>query len=335
VAAAVVRHVRRRKAMAITVSAVGLGVLVLGTGLWLFVPGAFGAAGRALGLSRPATGTLVIETAPAGWEVLEGSKSLGKTPLRASLPPGPHALVLVNGSATRPLDVVLRAGVEVVHHVVLEDAGSTGVLHVTTTPPGALVDVDGVGRGASPVDIGGMAPGEHTVSITADGRTVNERVTVTPGRTTSVFVPMVRAEGPAGGVGFVAVSAPIELQVFEGESLVGSSRNERIMLMAGRRTLRFANPGLGFERTMAVTVEPGAVVKMTVAVPNGTLSVNAVPWAEVLLDGRVIGETPIANLSVPLGSHEILLRNPKFVERRQTVVVSLLAPARVGIDLRQ
>jgi hypothetical protein len=74
---------------------------------------------------------------------------------------------------------------------------------------------------------------------------------------------------------------------------------------------------------------------MAVAVPNGMLSVNAVPWAEVVLDGRVIGETPIANMSVPLGPHEILLRNPKFPERRQSIVVSLSAPTRVGVDLRQ
>ena len=31
------------------------------------------------------------------------------------------------------------------------------------------------------------------------------------------------------------------------------------------------------------------------AMPNGSLSVNAQPWAEVVLDGTVIGETPIAN----------------------------------------
>jgi hypothetical protein len=74
---------------------------------------------------------------------------------------------------------------------------------------------------------------------------------------------------------------------------------------------------------------------VTVPVPNGSLSVNAVPWAEVLLDGKVIGETPIANYAVPPGSHEVLLRNPKFPEQRRTVVVTLTAPLRVGVDLRQ
>ncbi len=133
----------------------------------------------------------------------------------------------------------------------------------------------------------------------------------------------------------MTIAAPIELQVFDGDSLVGSSRNQRIMLMPGRRTLRLANVALGFERTQAVTVEAGAVTRLNVPVPNGTLSVNAVPWAEVSIDGRVVGETPIANLSIAIGAHEILLRNPKFPEQRRTVVVSLTAPSRIGIDLRQ
>jgi hypothetical protein len=133
----------------------------------------------------------------------------------------------------------------------------------------------------------------------------------------------------------VTIASPIELQVFDGDSLVGSSRNQRIILMPGRRELRVANPALGFERVIQVAIEAGATSAVTVPVPNGSISVNAVPWAEVLLDGKTIGETPIANFAVLPGSHEILLRNPKFPEQRRTVVVTLTAPLRVGVDLRQ
>jgi hypothetical protein len=217
----------------------------------------------------------------------------------------------------------------------LQAASSTGVLNVATLPPGVTVEVDGLGRGASPVDVVGLAPGEHAVSVIAGNRTVTQQVTVAAGRTTTLLVPVARPEVAAGTVGFVIIVAPIELQVFEGDSLIGSSRNQRIMLMPGVRRLRLVNPALGFERVVQVAVEAGATSRVTVPVPNGSLSVNAVPWAEVLLDGAVIGETPIANLAVLPGTHEIVLRNPKFPEQRRTVVVSLLAPLRVGVDLRQ
>ena len=329
-----------RKALPRTKTAIGLllagAVVVVAVAAWLLVPGVGDAVRRVVGLIKPATaGTLVIETTPPGWEVTEAGRSLGITPFRGSLAPGNHALLLRSGSETRPLEVVLRAGVEVIHHVDLQAASSTGVLSVATLPPGATVEVDGLAGGVSPVDVPGLAPGEHSVSVTTGGRTVTQQVTVAAGRTTTLLVPVARPEAAAGAVGFVTIAAPIELQVFDGDSLVGSSRNQRIMLMPGARSLRLANPALGFERVIQVAVQAGATSKVTVPVPNGSLSVNAQPWAEVVLDGTVIGETPIANFAVLPGTHEIVLRNPKFPEQRRTVVVSLAAPLRVGVDLRQ
>jgi hypothetical protein len=305
---------------------------------WQLVPGVSEQTRRVVGLLRPSTAAvLVIETTPPGWEVVEGARTLGTTPFRGSLSPGRHALALRSGAETRPLDVVLKAGVEVVHHLDLPRASFTGALSIATSPPGAMVQVDGVGRGVSPVEVAGLAPGNHAVSVTAGAWTHTEQVAVAAGKTTTLLVPVVtRPANPAGAVGFVTIAAPIELQVFEGDLLIGSSRNPRIMLMPGRRALRVANQALGFERVIPdVVVDAGGTSRVTVPVPNGSLSVNAVPWAEVLLDGKVIGETPIANYAVLPGSHEIVLRNPKFAEQRRTVVVTLTAPLRVGVDLRQ
>jgi len=92
---------------------------------------------------------------------------------------------------------------------------------------------------------------------------------------------------------------------------------------------------VGFETTAVVEVVAGAVARVPVRVPNGSLSVNAAPWAEVLLDGKVIGETPIANYDVTLGSHELVLRHPRYGEQRRTILVTRDAPVRVGVDLRQ
>ena len=99
------------------------------------------------------------------------------------------------------------------------------------------MQVDGVGRGVSPVEVAGLAPGNHAVSVTAGTWTVTEQVAVAAGKTTTLLVPVTRPANPAGAVGFVTIAAPIELQVFDGDSLVGSSRNQRIMLMPGRRAL--------------------------------------------------------------------------------------------------
>jgi hypothetical protein len=334
-AATVARKARPRSRTALGLVVAG-GAVVVAAVVWFWLPGVGDQVRRVVGLVMPATAaTLVIETTPPGWEVVEGARNLGTTPFRGSLPPGRHALLLRSGSESRPLDVALTAGVEVFHHLDLQAASSTGGLSVATSPPGAAVQVDGVGRGISPVDVAGLAPGNHAVTVTVGTWTVTEQVAVAAGKTTTLLIPVAPPGPLAGAVGFVTIAAPIELQVFDGDSLVGSSRNQRIMVMPGRRALRVANPALGFERVIQVAVEAGATSKVTVPVPNGSLSVNAVPWAEVLIDGKVIGETPIANYAVPPGSHEIVLRNPKFPEQRRTVVVTLTAPLRVGVDLRQ
>jgi len=337
VAEAIVRRERWRRSFTIGLVVAGAGIVVLAFVGRSQILGAGATVGRWFGASgSKAEAMLTVDTTPPGWAVLEGARTLGTTPLRVALPPGAHALVLRNGTSTHALDVVLSAGTQVFHHLDLQAAPAIdGVLDVTTVPLGAAVDVDGVRRGVSPVEVTGLGTGEHTVTVTAGPRIVTQRVIVVPGRTSTLVVPVGKPDVVEGSVGFVTIAAPIELEVYDGDSLVGSSRNQRIMVVPGRRVLRVANRAVAFERTVTVTVEAGAVARLTVPVPNGSLSVNAVPWAEVELDGRVIGETPIANYSVPLGSHDVVLRNPKFAEQRRTVVVSLAAPSRIGVDLRQ
>jgi serine/threonine-protein kinase len=92
---------------------------------------------------------------------------------------------------------------------------------------------------------------------------------------------------------------------------------------------------LEFRTTASVQIAAGKIATAVVAVPNGSLSVNALPWAEVEIDGRPAGTTPLANLSLPIGSHEIVWKNPQLGERRRTVAVTAGAPARVGVDFSQ
>jgi serine/threonine-protein kinase len=65
------------------------------------------------------------------------------------------------------------------------------------------------------------------------------------------------------------------------------------------------------------------------------MSFNATPWAEVWVDGQHIGETPLANISVPVGNHDVLFRHPELGEKHVRSVVTLTSPAKVSVDMRQ
>ncbi len=331
VAAAVVVRMRRRRVALIVAAAAGVIVLLL---LLVGVAAVTSAlVRRASGPSVSTQATLVIQTNSPGWQVTDGSSVLGTTPLTVSLAPGPHRLRLAKGPATRDLDVSLAPGVRSEHFLDLPVAPKAlGTLFVDSLPHGAAVAVDGVKRGVTPLGLRDLAVGPHVVTLRSDTRVVDQRVSVAAGASASLVVPL---DPTTKAVGWAAIDAPLELQVYEGDTLIGSTRNQRILLLPGRHALRLLNEAVGFESAAVVTIQPGVVARFSVKLPNGSMSINALPWAEVLVDGVRIGETPIANYSVPLGPHELLLRNPRFGEQRRTVVVSLASPVHLGVDLRQ
>jgi hypothetical protein len=64
------------------------------------------------------------------------------------------------------------------------------------------------------------------------------------------------------------------------------------------------------------------------------LNVNAIPWAEVLIDGMPAGQTPMAAVMTTIGPHDIEFRHPELGRKTARVVVSLKEPARVSVDMR-
>ena len=159
-------------------------------------------------------------------------------------------------------------------------------------------------------------------------RTVN----VAAGASASVLASLASAGVAAGWVSF---TSPLELQVFEEGRLLGTTNTPQILLPAGRHVLELVSAPYDFRTSLTVQVQTGRTAASSVPIPTGSLSVNALPWAEAFLDGRSLGTTPLANLPVTIGSHELVLRHPQLGERRQSITVTTKAPARVGVDLRK
>jgi hypothetical protein len=67
---------------------------------------------------------------------------------------------------------------------------------------------------------------------------------------------------------------------------------------------------------------------------SGVANFTATPWAEVWMDGKKLGETPLMNQPVPLGKREFVFKNPKLGERRVTVTIRADSVASVSVDMR-
>jgi hypothetical protein len=323
---------RRGRSSLRTVAAllVTVGILCAGG---VFAMRQFFSGGAAETQANGPLGTLSIQSRPAGVQVFVDGQARGLTPARISLRPGPHIVELRGRGAPRVLPVTIGPGGQVSQYVELAEASApvTGELDVRSDPPGARVTIDGHEAGVAPVVISNLQPGEHTIALHNEHGTVRHTVTIQPGLTAALVAPM--AAGPISG--WIRIAAPFAMSVYEHGQLVGSSESDRIMLPAGQHQLEVVNETLSFRSTQIVQVAAGKVTPLGIELPNGLVNLNAAPWAEVWIDGKSIGETPIGNLSLPIGPHEVVFRHPTLGERRHAVSVTLAGPVRLSVDMNQ
>jgi hypothetical protein len=99
----------------------------------------------------------------------------------------------------------------------------------------------------------------------------------------------------------------------------------------GRHRLELVNQRLGLRQIREVVIQPGRVLAVSVEAPRGTMVIEAPSGTSVSVDGVAMGVTPLGELSVEVGTREILFQHPELGQRRVTVTVGVGAPARVNM----
>jgi serine/threonine protein kinase len=288
------------------------------------------------GSAVPEMGTLNVQSSPAGVEVFVDGVSRGMTPANVSVAAGSHILELRGRGVPRVIPLQVPAGGQISQYLEFADTPTTGMLVVHSQPQGANVTVDGTPRGATPITIEGLSSGDHEVVLQSGATTSRHTVKVLAGTTASLVAPVIAAAPVADGPvsGWISVKAPFLIEIREDGHLLGTTETERLMLASGKHDLEFVNSTVGYSQKRTVQVLPGKVASLSIDLPQGTVNINAAPWAEVWIDGRRVGETPIGNLAVPIGPHEIVFRHPEFGEKKQAVSVTTGAPVRLSVSMK-
>ncbi|HVH55911.1 MAG TPA: hypothetical protein VM791_06635 [Vicinamibacterales bacterium] len=181
------------------------------------------------------------------------------------------------------------------------------------------------------------ASGENVIATGGAPKAVSLGVAVAPDLTwTRVISPSPDKIFGAKPVdaGAIRISAPIDLKVFEGTRLLGSAGAGDIKLSPGRHEIALVNAGLGYRLVQLLDIEAGQTMSLHIAPPHGMVNIDASPWAEVSIDGRPAGRTPLGPLPLALGDHEITFRHPAGSSDRQRVVVKPDGVTRVVGNLR-
>ena len=142
------------------------------------------------------------------------------------------------------------------------------------------------------------------------------------------------AEPGVRAPGWVTISAPIELNVSQKGGLLGTTRGPRILLPPGGHVLQLESPAFGYRENQWVRIHSGKETTLPIALPQGIVHVNATPWADISIDGKSFGQTPIGNLKLTIGSYDVVFRHPQLGEKRQAVSVTLKAPVRLSVDMK-
>ncbi len=285
--------------------------------------------------SAPPAGRAVLRSRPSGATVLVDGVARGVTPLEIDLAVGKHDVLLRSDTGERALALTVENATRLVEDVDMPAAAVTvAEVDVTSEPSGARVLLDGKAAGATPLKLRDVAAGRHDISVAQGSTTIHRAVDVAAGATASVFVSLA-ASNPTAATGTFVVDSPVELRLLENGQLLGLSNAAPLTVSAGKHQFELVNDALELRLTRAVTVEPGKAAHVNVSMPNGALFVNASPWAEVFVDGKSIGVTPLGNVAVTAGPHELLFRHPQLGERGRSIAVGARTPVRVAVDMRK
>ena len=204
---------------------------------------------------------------------------------------------------------------------------------IESPQPGDQVFVDGRDVGVTPMT---LALRTDTRSIRVRSRAVEETSIAQPpavverpvDTTSAAALNQAASRERRGGL---RVSSPIEIQVLEGDRVLGTSTDGPVVAAAGKHELDFVNTEFGYQSRQVVEIKAGQIVPMKLSPPDGRVSINAVPWATVSIDGNSVGETPLGNVSLSVGEHQITFRHPQLGERTQKVIVKANASTRVSV----
>ncbi len=237
------------------------------------------------------TGSLeVTSDIPDAAIFLDGQDTGRTTPATLEgLPAGSHQLRVRTDCAQAEANLTVEAGKTVSSNLQL--VAGTGILEIASTPPGAMVLVDGVMAGSSPIALDDVACGEHTVDIRAPGYLQDTRSLMVPAYERSAIQAELVEEAYGG---LVVTPTPEGMEVFINGQLAGAGPMSIAEIGTGSYELKVSLPGYE-DWSQTVEVKADEVAEVNVAL------FPAKPTAGPLPVRRVVLNTAVTGLGVGLG----------------------------------
>ncbi|OPX65059.1 MULTISPECIES: PEGA domain-containing protein [unclassified Methanoregula] len=215
--------------------------------------------------------------------------------------------------------------------------GPYGSIFVETSPPGAIVYVNGMNYGRSPATITGLFKGNYAITVKMPGfEDYFTQTTISGPTRSSVYCPLIPDKS---GNGLYVMSTPPRANVYVDEVLRGETP-----LMLGN-----ASPGShhvvvnlsGYDDWETTVVVPATGTRVVAAVLDEnddkiTRGINITtkpPGAKVRLDSAEKGVTPLTLKNIAEGIHIVELEYPGYKPWKSTVNVPATGLKEVSVNL--
>ena len=138
--------------------------------------------------------------------------------------------------------------------------------------------------------------------------------------------PAPRAEdkpAPITGPGFLTAFSRIPMEIYADGKRIGTTEDGQLLLASGTHNIEFVSERFHYRAAAILTIPSGHVLPYTVALPSAEVHITTTPGAEIWIEGERIGVAPVEQIHVPIGTREIVVRDPEGAEKRQVVEVKL------------
>ena len=287
-------------------------------------------------------GRVKIDSSPSGASIeLDGQLLSQKTPANVDrvTAGANHSLrVFMQGRKDWTKSFTLKKNETLELSAVLEKVSVSpvkkrdAVFSLQSRPRGASFYLDGRSVGSSIR----LRPGKtYSLSATMSGyEKWSDTIRPTPGEKRRIVARLIRSSSVVSQktARLFVDSKPWSNVFIDGKS-VGQTPVTNLNISAGNHTLRLVNPDLNQTKTVSIQAKPGQTIRkrITFSTSSGKLLVRAKPWADVYVDGKKIGTTPLAPKALSAGKHTVRLYNPTL-DQEKTKIIQIKAGKIVKVE---
>ncbi|MGB9597604.1 MAG: PEGA domain-containing protein, partial [Candidatus Poribacteria bacterium] len=198
--------------------------------------------------------------------------------------------------------------------VELIPAPTPGSLKIVTLPPDAIVYLDGVEIGKSPLTMPKVTPGNREIKVSIPNfDNLTKKVSVVSNKETVVELLL-------GGIMNFS-SVPSDAQIYLDGKYLGQTPFKSDRLPIGSHQIRFAKDRYK-DKNITAILERGQEMNINVRLlpQKGSLAISSDPTeAEVYLDGKLKGKTPLTIYGILIGKYSLKIIKSGYEEYNTTV----------------